>query len=143
MRLWSIHPGYLDAKGLVALWREGLLAQKVLAGETCGYRNHPQLQRFKNSNNPLGAIASYLRGIVEEAEKRGYNFDNDKILNNKITTKLPVGSGQIKYEFEHLMKKLKVRAPDLYKQLKDSRRIKVHPLFQRKKGGIEKWEIVE
>ncbi|WP_368086417.1 pyrimidine dimer DNA glycosylase/endonuclease V [Nitrosomonas sp. Nm34] len=26
MRLWSIHPKYLDAKGLLALWREGLQA---------------------------------------------------------------------------------------------------------------------
>lgn len=32
MRLWSLHPSYLDAVGLVALWREGLLARKVLQG---------------------------------------------------------------------------------------------------------------
>jgi hypothetical protein len=44
MRLWSLHPCHLDAKGLVALWREGLLAQKVQACETNGYRNHPQLE---------------------------------------------------------------------------------------------------
>jgi len=25
MRLWTLHPKYLDARGLVALWREGLL----------------------------------------------------------------------------------------------------------------------
>ena len=36
MRLWSLHPRYLDAKGLVALWREGLLAQAVLKGQTKG-----------------------------------------------------------------------------------------------------------
>ena len=41
MKLWSIHPKYLDAKGLVALWREALLAQKVLDGKTEGYKNHP------------------------------------------------------------------------------------------------------
>jgi hypothetical protein len=29
-RIWSLHPKYLDARGLVALWREGLLAQAVL-----------------------------------------------------------------------------------------------------------------
>ena len=61
MRLWSIHPGYLDAKGLVALWREGLLAQKVLLGDTRGYKNHPQLKRFKNTNNPLGAMTKQIK----------------------------------------------------------------------------------
>lgn len=30
MRLWSIHPCYLDSKGLIALWRESLLAQACL-----------------------------------------------------------------------------------------------------------------
>ena len=43
MRLWSIHPRYLDSMGLVALWREALLAQAVLRGETKGYKFHPQL----------------------------------------------------------------------------------------------------
>lgn len=38
MRLWTLHPKYLDPKGLVALWRETLLAQRVLAGRTRGYR---------------------------------------------------------------------------------------------------------
>ena len=75
MRLWSIHPKYLDAKGLVALWREGLLAQNVLLGNTKGYKNHPQLIRFKNSENPYGAIAEYLRYVVNEADNRGYNFN--------------------------------------------------------------------
>ena len=42
MRLWSIHPKYLDCKGLVALWREALLAKKVLRGKTRKYAN------FKN-----------------------------------------------------------------------------------------------
>ena len=37
MRLWSLHPRCLDAKGLVALWREGLLAQEVLRGKTRDY----------------------------------------------------------------------------------------------------------
>jgi hypothetical protein len=30
MRIWSLHPKYLDSKGLVALWRESLLAKNVL-----------------------------------------------------------------------------------------------------------------
>lgn len=142
MRLWSIHPEYLDAKGLVALWREGLLAQKVLLGETTGYKNHPQLIRFKNARNPLGAIASYLRCVQAEAERRGYHFNNNKIINKSTKAKIPVTRGQIEYEFKHLLQKLKKREPELYKELKNSKRIKAHPLFEKTKGGIEAWEII-
>ena len=80
MRLWSIHPRYLDRQGLVALWREGLLAQKVLAGKTNGYRFHPQLLRFRQSRDPLQSIGTYLHHVAEEASKRKYRFDRSKIL---------------------------------------------------------------
>ena len=142
MRLWSIHPEYLDAKGLVALWREGLLAQKVLMGKTRGYTNHPQLKRFKEKSNSLGAIASYLRLVEKEARNRGYKFDTSKIINRRISTKISVTDGQIEYEFKHLLSKLKQRDPSLYTKLKNTRVIKLHPLFEMKKGGIEAWEIV-
>jgi len=143
MRLWSIHPEYLDAKGLVALWREGLLAQKVLLGKTTGYKYHPQLIRFKKAPNTLGAIASYLRCVAEEAQKRGYNFSGNKIIKRRTSSKIPVNTDQIDYEFKHLLDKLKKRQPDLYKKLKDVERIKPHPLFRKKKGKIEAWEVVD
>src|SRR5579862_5032823 len=79
MRLWTLHPKYLDAKGLVALWREALLAQKVLRGKTKGYRHHPQLARFKAHENPVVALAAYLREVHKEAKRRGYAFDGSKI----------------------------------------------------------------
>lgn len=142
MRLWSIHPEYLDAKGLVALWREALLAQKVMLNETTGYKNHPQLIRFKEIKNSLGAIASYLRCVEAEANKRGYHFNADKIINKRIKTKISVTSGQLEYEFRHLLNKLKKRDPALYKKLQKTKKIKLHPLFTRKKGKIEEWEIV-
>ena len=31
MRLWSLHPKHLDPQGLVARWREGLLARSSAA----------------------------------------------------------------------------------------------------------------
>lgn len=142
MRLWSIHPAYLDAKGLVALWREGLLAQKVLLGDTRGYKHHPQLIRFRNSTNPVGAIASYLRAIVAEAEKRKYHFDGSKIVNKRILRKLPVTRGQVEYEFKHLLSKLHDRDPGLYRQLISVKRIRLHPLFTRVEGTVEPWEII-
>lgn len=142
MRLWSIHPQYLDAKGLVALWREGLLAKKVLENKTKGYRNHPQLDRFKESGKALFYIKIYLHEVCDEAEKRGYCFDRTKLgKRNSIDVQLSVNSGQVKYEWEHLMRKLKVRSPHLFKEFCELKKTKIHPLFKRKKGEIESWEI--
>ena len=118
MRIWSIHPCYLDARGLVALWRESLLAQAVLQGKTSGYKNHPQLDRFKNTNNPEGAIAEYLRHILAEADTRGYKFDRSKISTKIFSGKILVTSGQIEYEFQHLLGKLQTRNPKLHEKLK-------------------------
>jgi hypothetical protein len=108
MRLWSLHPKYLDAIGLVALWREALLAQKVLEGKTKGYRNHPQLIRFKNTRDPLLYIGTYLYFVHLEARRRRYEFDASKIKKfSSEIEKIPVKRGQIEYEFEHLLEKLK------------------------------------
>lgn len=142
MRLWSLHPRYLDAKGLVALWREGLLAQKVLMGETRGYRNHPQLARFRASANPVGAIASYLRAVADEADERGYRFDRSRIARRSSRGHIPVTTGQIDYELQHLLAKLQTRDPDRFRSLKGIRQIRLHPMFRRRKGIVESWEIL-
>lgn len=142
MRLWSIHPCHLDAKGLVALWREGLLAQSVLLGNTKGYKNHPQLKRFRTNDDPLGAIASYLRYVVEEADRRGYKFNRDKISNRHIKNKIPVTNGQLDYEYQHLLGKLKERDPGSYKQLKMVKKIKPLPIFKKISGSVEEWEKI-
>ncbi|WP_316366509.1 pyrimidine dimer DNA glycosylase/endonuclease V [Candidatus Thiodiazotropha sp. CDECU1] len=141
MRLWSIHPDYLDAKGLVALWREALLAQKVLQGQTKGYTNHPQLTRFKEASDPLGAIATYLRHVVAEADKRGYKFDKGKISIKGARKQLYVTEGQINYEFNHLSLKLKQRDPAAYAKIRKTSVIKPHPLFILHKGSVEEWEV--
>ncbi len=143
MRLWSIHPKYLDSKGLVALWREALLAQQVLHGKTSGYRRHPQLIRFRNTGNPEGAIATYLRGVLLEAEARTYRFDRRKILPCFYRSKIAVTSGQIDYEFRHLRKKLETRNPELADRLRSIAEIDLHPLFERAHGDIEPWEVAK
>jgi len=142
MRLWSIHPGYLDSKGLVALWREALLAQNVLLGKTKGYKNHPQLIRFKNADNSEAAIASYLRCVADEADKRNYKFDRGKIPISSECSRLEVAEGQLEYEFKHLLSKLKVRDPSRHEELKSIKKIETHPLFIKVNGGIEKWEVI-
>ena len=140
MRLWSLHPRYLDAKGLVALWREGLLAQKVLAGLTRGYRNHPQLDRFKQQADPLAAIAAYLTYVQQEATRRGYNFDASKIALHGQVARIRVNDGQLAYELEHLKAKLSLRDPAALDRL--PAKPEVHPLFKVVSGGIEDWEVV-
>ena len=142
MRLWSIHPKYLDSKGLVALWREGLLAQKVLLGHTTGYTNHPQLIRFRRSSNPLEAIATYLRSVRLEAEARNYHFDGSKIIKRYTKSKIEVTDSQISYEVEHLLSKLKVRNLEYCQRLENESSIDVHPIFQVISGPIESWEII-
>ena len=142
MRLWSIHPCYLDSKGLVALWRETLLAQKVLLGKTKGYKEHPQLFRFKNLDDPIKAISCYLHSIADEADSRKYKFNRNKIIKNDECTQIQVTERQIDYEFNHLLKKLKIRDVNRYNELKTLNRIDTHPLFSRIDGDIEEWEII-
>src|SRR5690348_843221 len=103
MRIWSIHPKYLDPKGLVALWRETLLGKRVLEGKTKGYLHHPQLNRFKSSSSPLKSLNFYLSAIYEEAKQRNYNFDKNKFKNQKPMNQLTVTQGQLEYEFSHLL----------------------------------------
>lgn len=143
MRIWSLHPKYLDAKGLVALWRETLLAKKVLEGKTKGYKNHPQLNRFKDSKEPLASINFYLKEIYKEAVNRNYNFDPNKFSAKVRSSKLSVTRGQLEYEFTHLMRKLKTRDPSRYKMFKDRERISTHSLFRVVKGDIALWEVID
>lgn len=143
MRIWSIHPKYLDTKGLVALWRETLLAKNVLGDKTIGYRNHPQLNRFKKCPQPLHAINYYLSVVYDEAGQRGYVFDRNKIDWNFETCKIPVTTGQLAYEVEHLKNKLLQRDPSRLKKLPATKNIEVHPLFGKIKGDIEDWEIIK
>jgi hypothetical protein len=140
MRLWTLHPKYLDRQGLTAVWREGLLAQKVLSGETRGYRSHPQLVRFRKHKRPLSAIGVYLKEVCEEAARRGYAFDRRKIRSTRSIGKIPVKRGQVKFEWGHLLAKLKERDRKKYRELLTMKRPVPHPLFLITGGGVEEWE---
>ncbi len=142
MRLWSLHPAYLDARGLVALWREGLLAQKVLAGQTRGYRHHPQLQRFRSTDMPLAAIATYLEAVADEADRRAYRFDRSRLKPDRTGIKLELTDGQLAYETAHLRDKLKLRSPGDHERLQALLQPRPHPLFALVKGDIEPWEKI-
>ena len=142
MRLWTIHPRYLDAKGLVAAWREALLAQKVLAGATRGYRHHPQLIRFQNHAKPLAAIATFLDGIAREAQTRGYDFDTSKILRRKFRGRIPETRGQLLHEWRHLKAKLRRRSPLTARTFRHLKEPESHPLFRITRGKVRDWEKI-
>ncbi len=142
MRIWSLHPKYLDAKGLVALWRETLLAKNVLENKTKGYKNHPQLIRFKNTESPLSAINQYLAEVYNEATARNYNFNRNKIDWDFIPITINVTDKQIEYEFQHLLRKLEKRDRKKYESIVGTKNIETAEIFKVVKGEIEDWEIV-
>lgn len=184
MRVWSVHPRYLDRQGLTAGWREGLLAQKVLTGTTKGYRNHPQLRRFRAAGDGAGmdveaadggsgahvapapglspgrhapgvtvevvpdvgagaAISTYLHGIVDEAERRGYRFDRALVLGRPDPDlRLEVTDQQLAYEWEHLRAKLAIRSPEVFRLWEHVTVPDAHPLFRVVPGPVAEWEIV-
>ena len=140
MRLWSIHPQYLDPQGLVALWREGLLARAVLHGATRGYRHHPQLERFQAQRQPSAAINAYLFDVHDESVVRGYSFDRRKLSRVRSRVRLTVTTGQLAHEWQHLLSKLKNRSPSLIKRFRRISTPLPHPLFEIIEGPIAPWE---
>ncbi|MGA8279139.1 MAG: pyrimidine dimer DNA glycosylase/endonuclease V [Rhodanobacteraceae bacterium] len=140
MRLWTLHPKYLDPQGLVALWREALLAKAVLRGETRGYTHHPQLKRFKSHHSPRLAINAYLAAVHADATLRGYTFDRTKVGPVRRVTPVAVTCGQISHEWEHLLQKLAVRSPLHFERLRNVARPACHPLFRPRSGPVASWE---
>jgi hypothetical protein len=140
MRLWSVHPRHLDARGLVALWREGLLARAVIRGTTRGYRHHPQLARFLGRREPVAAIDCYLSRVLDEANHRGYHFDASKITYRRCRHgHATLGAGQLDYEWKHLLGKLRLR--DRPAWVKSRRcRPEPHGCFRVVPGSIADWE---
>jgi hypothetical protein len=140
MRIWSVHPKYLDTKGLVALWRETLLAKKVLENKTNGYMNHPQLIRFRNSEHPLDSISYYLKNIYAEALSRNFEFDEKKIGTINYIEKIPVTKGQIIFETNHLLSKLERRDYEKFAYLSGIKEPDLNLIFYLIEGRVENWE---
>jgi hypothetical protein len=140
VRLWSLHPRYLDPAGLVAVWREGLLAQAVLGGLTRGYRHHPQLLRFREQKDACIAIATYLHAIADEADRRGYAFDRTRITTRRRTLTIDVEDGQLDFEWRHLKAKLRARNPAWYRSVRKVETPDPHPAFVVVRGSVAAWE---
>ncbi len=140
MRIWTLHPQYLDRQGLIALWREGLLAQAVLLGQTQGYRHHPQLARFQQQRGPVAAIAAYLAAVHRESVRRGYHFDATKINSRRIRSRIPETRGQLMYEWKNLKVKLGRRSPAALLEVATIQHPRPHPLFRIVSGPVRTWE---
>jgi hypothetical protein len=140
MRLWTLHPRYLDPQGLVALWREALLARAVLRGKTKGYQHHPQLERFQSHPSPRYAINAYLAAVCAEAGSRGYSFDVSKTGPVRKVIHIAASTGQLDYEWQHLMRKLRKRSPAYFRHWRHIESWAPHPLFDVVKGPIADWE---
>jgi len=144
--------------GLLAAWREGLLAQKVLEGGTKGYRNHPQLVRFRAAAEPIIAVGAYLSCVAREAAARGYSFDTGKIdaakagaeadltpTDRRVSSeskrrRIPVTSGQAAYEWALLKRKLTLRDPEKLSTLRGIKIQELNDAFRLTAGAIEAWE---
>jgi Pyrimidine dimer DNA glycosylase len=140
MRLWSLHPRYLDRQGLLACWREALLAKHVLEERTKGYKHHPQLHRFFAHKNPVAAIHTYLFFLYQEARQRGYHFNYTKIGRQRTRARLAVTNGQMSYELEHLREKIRRRNRTEYARVIQVKNPVPHPLFRVIIGAVEIWE---
>jgi len=140
MRIWTLHPQYLDRQGLLALWREGLLAQAVLIGKTKGYRRHPQLERFRKQQDPVAAIATYLAAIHGEAVRRGYKFNVHKINKRRTQSRIAETNGQLLYEWQHLKTKLSKRSASVLSGYTKIKKPRPHPLFRIVSGQVRGWE---
>lgn len=146
MRLWRIHPKYLDRIGLVALWRESLLARKVLSGETKGYKSHPQLETFREHRSPMNLIDAYLLAVWEEGDRRGFRFDRSKLPENVegagLSAQPTVTTGQLTFELAHLLAKLASRDKAKFGELNGIAFPLPNPVFTVVDGPIEPWERV-
>ena len=140
MRLWTLHPKYLDSQGLVALWREALLARAVLRGRTVGYRHHPQLERFREHERPRSAINAFLAEVHGESKRRGYSFDRAKVGPVRAPCRLVATSGQIEHEWQHLLRKLRARSRADYLRCRTLSEPEANPLFTIVNGPIAPWE---
>ncbi|WP_338748632.1 pyrimidine dimer DNA glycosylase/endonuclease V [Janibacter alittae] len=140
MRLWSLHPAQLDRAALVSGWREGLLAQAVLLGRTKGYTRHPQLVRFRELDDPVVGVGTWLLGLAEEADRRGYRFDRARVVSTPDPAlRMIVTDGQLELEWRHLLAKCRQRSPEWATGLWAGPP-RAHPVFDVVSGPVADWE---
>jgi len=69
MRVWDIHPGYLNRESLLGEHREVHAVFSIIINHKSGYARHPETMRWRDS---LGALVSRHDCLLEEMDFRGY-----------------------------------------------------------------------
>ena len=140
-RIWSLHPKYLDGIEIFFLWRNCIMAKKILDGTEKVNRKFPHLARFESSSNPIGAINIYLSEVYKIASTHGKNFKLDKFDDSFKDISLNVTKGQMEYEVELFKKKLRNRSSDTNALIFKIKIIEPNPLFKVVEGNKEAWDI--
>jgi len=81
MKIYLMHPSYLDSKRLVETWRSSVLIKNVLIGK--GGKNlfyNKYVCLFSRSHYPINFIIRYMIDVKAEADKRDFKFDSGLIL---------------------------------------------------------------
>lgn len=73
MRVWDLHPGYLNRASLLGEHREVHALYSILDQNKAGYRRHPETLRFEGR---LGGLVWRHRWLVSEMKLRGYNHQS-------------------------------------------------------------------
>jgi hypothetical protein len=139
MRIWTVHPRYLDVKGFVALWRETLLGMETLKKHVkcqhyIPWYKHPQLAPFKAQSDPILYISNYLYLVLEESRRRNYNFDGSKLDAIPYCENLPLIKASrevLVHEWLVCLGRYRVRSPKWFEEVKDISPLEVdpHPLY--------------
>ena len=86
----------------------------------------------------FGSITS--QDIADALAGQGYSFDRRKIGPVRAVDSILVSAGQVACEWEHLLRKLSLRDPALYRRWRPVTRPRCHPLFRLRPGPVEPWE---
>ena len=139
MRLWSLHPRYLDPQG----WSrcgETLLARKVLRGETRGYRHHPQLQRFREARDPQSAIDAYLPRSTPRRRRAATRSTRTSSMPTRARKDPGRARATRRARMGHLIAQARVAQPGAHVRWRELQRPRTHPSFRVVAGGVADWE---
>jgi hypothetical protein len=78
----------------------------------------------------VAAINSFLAAIHDESRARGYSFDAAKVGRARRQGKLRETRGQLAFEWQHLLAKLRARDPARHRALRGIESPEAHPLFR-------------
>ena len=140
MRLWS-----LSTRQRLIEWVFSRYGAKVCLRRKCSWDKRRAIDFILNligfaSENWTATIGAYLWAVLDEARSRGYNFDASRIATERLPISISVTRGQLDFERQRLMKKLRTRDQDRFRIL-GAAVARPHPILRVVAGGLEPWEV--